>query len=390
MRAQLEGSRVVAEAVKLCRPHVICAYPITPQTHIVEELAQMVADGQLKAEFINVESEFAAASVILGASAVGARAYTATSSQGLALMAEVLFNIAGLRLPVVLTCANRALSAPISIWNDHQDAMMVRDSGFIQLFAEDNQEALDLHIQAFKIGERMSLPVMINVDGFILTHAFEPVDVPDQEAVDAFVPPYQPARQLDPDSPLTFGALVDPDSYMETRYALHHDLERAAGAIEEVARQFRAAFGRPSGGLIGTYRTDDAETVLVAMGSVLGTIKESVDVMREQGKKVGAVKIVTFRPFPRETLRQALVSADRVLVMEKALSPGSGGILAAEVRELFHGRIAAPSVSSFIVGLGGRDVTIDTVRNIVARAELGVIEGEFVELKPELVAEGIR
>src|SRR5512137_623371 len=240
MKEFLEGSMIVAKAVKLCRPGVISAYPITPQTHIVEELAQMVADGHLDAQVVNVESEHSAASVVLGSEATGVRSYTATSSQGLLLMAEVIFNIAGMRLPIVLTDANRAISAPINIWNDQQDTISLRDAGWIQLYAEDNQEALDYHILAYRLAEdkSMMLPVMVCMDGFILTHGIEVVDMPTQEQVDKFLPPYQPLYKLDPANPITIGPLVDPDAYMETRYAVQKTQEDALKLIPKITAEF--------------------------------------------------------------------------------------------------------------------------------------------------------
>ncbi len=388
MRKQIEGSMAVAEAVRLCRPHVISAYPITPQTHIVEFLAQMHADGDLGVcEFVNVESEHSAASVCLGASATGARVFTATTSQGFLLMLEVLFNIAGMRLPVVLTCANRAVSAPISIWNDQQDAVTARDAGWVMLFAEDNQEVLDMHIQAFRIGEELQLPVMVNMDGFILTHAFEPVDVPEQAAVDAFLPPYQPTDYLDPASPQSFGLLVEPDKYMEVRYTLARAMEKASPVVQRVADDFYRAFGRYQGGLIDMYRMDDAETVVVAMGSVLGTIKDAVDEMREAGERVGVLKLRCLRPFPKRQIIEALRRARRVAVVDKAISLGASGIIAADIKEALYGSGVMPQVSTFIAGLGGRDITLSTVKNIVRMAKERTCDNEFVDLKLDLIAE---
>ncbi len=387
MRKQIEGSMAVAQGVRLCRPHVVSAYPITPQTHIVEFLAQMVADGELSCEFVNVESEHSAASVCLGASATGARSFTATSSQGLLLMAEVLFNIAGLRLPVVLCCANRAVSAPISIWNDHQDAMAVRDAGWIQLWAEDSQELLDMHIQAFKIGEELALPVMVNMDGFVLTHAFEPVDIPDQKDVDALLPPYQPQYYLDAKNPRTFGLLVEPDKYLETRYVLQRAMEKSADVVERVADEYYKKFGRYQGGLLDLYRMEDADTVIVAMGSVLGTIKDAVDAMRDEGMRVGVLKVRCLRPFPKKQIVEALRHVKKVAVVEKAISLGSGGILSAELKDALYGSGVSPDVYGFIAGLGGRDVTVESVRRIVAMTEGPVVEQEFVDLKLDLVKE---
>src|SRR5512146_51926 len=290
MLRQTEGSRAVAAAVALCRPEVICAYPISPQTHIVEALGEMVKSGELApCEFINVESEFAAMSVAIGASAAGARAYTATASQGLLFMVEAVYNASGLGLPVVMTVANRAIGAPINIWNDHSDSMSQRDCGWIQLFAENNQEAGDLHIQAFRLGEELSLPVMVCMDGFILTHAYERADMPTQTEVDAFLPPYEPRQVLDPADPVSIGAMVGPEAFMEVRYLAHEKQRQALELIPAWADEFRRIFGRPSGGLTHAYRTSDADVVIVALGSVLGTIKDTVDEMRAEGQKVGVL-----------------------------------------------------------------------------------------------------
>jgi pyruvate ferredoxin oxidoreductase alpha subunit len=390
MKKVIEGSRAVAEAVKVCRPHVISAYPITPQTHIVENLSKMVADGELKSEFINVESEFAAASVILGASVTGARAYSTTTSQGLLLMAEVLFNIAGLRLPVSITCANRSVSAPINIWNDHQDAMTVRDSGWIQLYAEDCQEVADMQIQAYKIGENpeISLPVMVNMDGFILTHAFEPVELMDQKMADEFLPPYKPKVYLTTKNPVTFGILAEPAYYMETRYRLQQAIQASLQVIEEAANEFKKVFGRYSGGLVDKYRLDGAKTAIVAMGSVVGTIREVVDELREKGQKVGLLKIRAFRPFPKEAIYDALKDVDNIVIMEKALSLGMGGILLNETRAVFYGKKRQPKISGFIVGLGGRDVPNKSIINAVNKGESEVVEDSFVDLREELIGIG--
>src|SRR5574339_651008 len=290
MLKQIEGSHGVAEAVALCRPEVICAYPISPQTHIVEGLGVIVASGALApCEFINVESEFAAMSVAIGASAAGARAYTATSSQGLLFMAEALYNASGLGLPIVMTLANRAIGAPINIWNDHSDAMSQRDSGWIQLYAESNQAAIDLHLQAFKLAEELSLPVMVCVDGFVLTLAVEPLEIPSQDQVDAFLPRYEPRQVLDPEHPVTIGAMVGPEAFTEVRYLAHAKQMHALDLVPEIASEFAGAFGRPSGGLLRRYRTEGAKTVVVALGSVLGTIEDVVDELRDDGVPIGAL-----------------------------------------------------------------------------------------------------
>ncbi len=390
MKKVIEGSMAVAEAVKACRPHVISAYPITPQTHIVENLSQMVADGELKSEFINVESEFGAASVILGASVTGARAYSTTTAQGLLLMAEVLFNIAGLRLPVSITCANRAISAPINIWNDHQDSMTVRDSGWIQLYAEDCQEAADMQLQAYKIAEKpeISLPVLVNMDGFILTHAFEPVELFDQKMADEFLPPYKPEKYLTTKDPVTFGILAEPAYYAETRYRLQQAIEASKAVIDQVADEFKDKFGRYSGGLVDKYRLDDAKVAMVAMGSVVGTMREVVDELREKGEKVGLLKVRAFRPFPKEAIYEALKHVETMVVMEKALSLGLGGILLNEMKTVFYGKEKEPRMCGFIAGLGGRDIPNQSIVDAVKKAQSEKVEDHFVDLREELIGIG--
>ncbi len=388
MLKQIEGSHAVAHVVAQCRPNVISAYPITPQTHIVEKLADIVGAGQLDAEFVNVESEFSAASVVLGASAAGARAYTATSSQGLLLMSEVIYCIAGMRLPIVLTCANRAISAPLSIWNDQQDSMAVRDAGWIQLHAEDNQEASDLHVQAFKIAERTFLPVMVCMDGFILTHAFEPVDIPEQKEVDDFLPTFKPRHIVDPRWPRGIGLFADPRFYMETRYILHRALEKSEETIKEVSSEFAKTFGRESGGFIKAYKLEEADVVVISMGSVVGTIKELIDQLEEEGKKVGLLQICSYRPFPRHEVYRALKDKMNIVVLEKCISLGRGGILASDVRWSFpRAEKKDRDISSFVAGLGGRNISIDDLRYMVEKVEKEPVEFEFLGLKEELIAE---
>lgn len=390
MREFLEGSRAVAEIVKLCQPGVISAYPITPQTHIVEELAQFVADGELKSEFINVESEHSAASAVLGAVATGVRAYTATSSQGLFYMGEVIFNIAGMRLPLVLTCANRAISAPLNIWNDQQDSVSLRDSGWLQFYAEDVQEAADFHLIGYRLSEdkSMMLPVMICMDGFILTHGIETVDMPSQEQVDKFLPAYKPLYKLDPENPITMGSLADPDYYMEARYAIEETMKDALKLIPKVTAEFSKVFGRNYNGLVEEYRTKDAERVIVAMGSVCGTIKEVIDELRAKGKKVGLVKITAYRPFPMQEIYESLKNIPKVGVLDRALSLGSFAPLASEVKAVFFGKKKKPAIiSSFIVGLGGRDITKDSIKEIFRLLTTKEKSCEFIDLKPELLKE---
>jgi len=386
MLKQTEGSRAVAEAIALCRPQVICAYPITPQTHIVEGLGEMVKDGHLgQCEFINVESEFAALSVAIGASAAGARTYTATSSQGLLFMAEAVYNAAGLGLPIVMTIGNRAIGAPINIWNDHSDSMSMRDAGWIQLYAETNQEALDLHIQAFRLAEELSCPVMVCMDGFILTHAYDRVDVPSQLEVDAYLPAFEPRQILDPAEPVSIGAMVGPEAFTEVRYLSHHKQLRALRLIPELAQEFKHRFGRESGGLIRAYRTDDAETIVVALGSVNGTVQEVVDEMRAKGSKIGSVSICSFRPFPLTALREKLARARRVVVLEKCLAVGLGGIVSDGVRKSLSG--IALSGYTVIAGLGGRAITRESLKRLFEDAERDELDQvTFLDLNADLVS----
>jgi pyruvate ferredoxin oxidoreductase alpha subunit len=379
----------------MCRPQVICAYPITPQTHIVEALGALVKKGELNAQFMNVESEFAAMSAVIGASAAGARAYTATASQGLLYMCEAVYNAAGLGLPVVMTVANRAIGAPINIGNDHSDAMSQRDAGWIQLYAETNQEAADLHVQAFRIAEELSNPVMVCMDGFLLTHASERVDLPGQEQVDGYLPPYEPRQVLDPADPVSIGAMVGPEAFTEVRFLAAERMRQALEVIPAVAATFDREFGRPSGGLVRPYRTDDAELMVVALGSVLGTIQDAVDELRENGIRAGALGITTFRPFPEEAVREALGGDQRprrLVVVERALAPGSGGIVTADVRAALaacDGR--APhagdtAISTVIAGLGGRPVIRKSLREMLTSAAQGDLPSfSFLDLRPDLV-----
>jgi pyruvate ferredoxin oxidoreductase alpha subunit len=385
MLRQIEGSRAVAEVVALCRPEVICAYPISPQTHIVEALSGLVKDGTLApCEFINVESEFAAMSVAIGASAAGARAYTATASQGLLYMVEAVYNASGLGLPIVMTVANRAIGAPINIWNDHSDAMSQRDCGWIQLYAQTNQEAADLHIQAFRIAEELSLPVMVCMDGFILTHAYERVDLPTQQQVDAFLPGYEPRQVLDPAEPVSIGAMVGPEAFTEVRYLAHDKQMRALELIPDVATEFEEAFGRSSGGLVRPYRIDDADTIVVALGSVLGTIADTVDELRAQGTNIGALGITSFRPFPLDAVRAALGNAKRIVVIERALAVGIGGIVSANVRMALSG--IPLHGYTVIAGLGGRPITKASLRGLFADAVADALEPlTFLDLNRSLI-----
>jgi pyruvate ferredoxin oxidoreductase alpha subunit len=388
----VEGSYAVAHAVKVCKPNVISAYPITPQTHIVEDLAQFVADGEMNCEYMNVESEFSAISALIGASATGARTYSSTTSQGLALMHEALFNASGMRLPVVMTVVNRALSAPINIWNDQQDSISQRDTGWIQLYAEDVQESADMVPQLYKIVEdaEVLLPAMACMDGFILSHVYEPVILLEQSITDEFLPAYSPENVLDPKNPMSFGAFADPSTYTEFRYKQEKAMGVAMEKIEEVANEFRDVYGRYYGGLIDGYMLDDAEIVIMAMGSVIGTVKDTVDVLRSDGESVGLLKVRSFRPFPADAIRATLKNAKVVITLDKNISIGKNeGALCTEVKACLHNTDTRVPVIGFMLGHGGRDIPMNTIKKIVSKAKLvekGIfVESEFADLREELV-----
>jgi pyruvate ferredoxin oxidoreductase alpha subunit len=379
-----EGSHAVAEAVRLCRPQVVSAYPITPQTHIVEALADMVADGKLDADYMTVESEFSALSACLGASAAGSRVYSATTSQGLALMFEVCFNVAGMRLPIVMTIANRALGAPLSIWNDQQDSISLRDSGWLQFYAEDNQEATDLHYIAYRVAEnpKVLLPAMVCFDGFILSHTYEPVDMISQEDADKYLPKFAPKERLDAADPISFGMYATPDYYLEFRYNTDKALKDAKSVIQAAGAEFKQMFGRDYSAMVEGYRMDDAETVIVAMGSICGTIKDTIDDLRAEGMRVGLLKIRVFRPFPSDEVAQALKCAKRVAVLDKNISLGAKGAVALEVKDAIYS--SGIPVYDYIIGLGGRDVQKKDIREVVTLAGKG--QGNiFVGLRKEVL-----
>ena len=380
MLKQIEGSQAVAQAVALCRPNVVCAYPITPQTHIVEGIGDLVYSGQLKnCEYINVESEIAALSVAVGSSASGVRSYTATSSQGLLYMIEVVYNASGLKLPIVMTLGNRAIGSPINIWNDHTDAMSVRDAGWIMLFAETNQEAVDLHIQAFRIAEELCIPVMVCVDGFILTHAYESIDIPTQEQVDQFLPEFKCIHKLDINDPCAIGSMVPPNVFEEVRAIAHNRQHDAFGPILKAQEDFNRIFGRNSGGLIKEYKTENADTIVVCMGSIAGTIQDTID---EIGGNIGCLTITSYRPFPAEEIATALKNCKRVIVIEKAFAIGKDGVLADEIRlalkEDMH------KVKTVVAGLGGRPIKKYQLKEIFADENLP--DFSFLGLDNELMA----
>lgn len=358
-RIGIEASIAIAEAAGRCDVDVIAAYPITPQTHIVEHLSEMVADGSCDAAFVPVESEHSALSVCCGSVATGARTFTATSSQGLALMHEILFIASAVRLPIVMAVANRALSAPINIWNDHSDAMAERDVGWIQVFAENGQEAADLIVWAFRVAEdpRVLLPVMVNFDGFILSHVIEPIELPDVERVRRFLPPFRPPVKLDVDKPLSIGPVGIPDIYTEARYVHARVVQDSYAAIVEAFDAFTWQFGRTYRA-VETYEADDAETLLVVMGSIAETGMTVVDERRRRGEKVGLVRPRLWRPFPADDFVRALGGARVVGLIDRAVSPGAvAGPVACEVRAALSRAGVRPAMAEFIVGLGGRDVS---------------------------------
>lgn len=373
----ISSAEAVSEAVKLAKPDVIPVYPITPQTKISEKLADYVADGELDSQYIRVESEHSAMSAAIGASGAGVRVFTATSSQGLAYMHEPVFAAAGMRLPIVMANANRALSAPINIWNDQQDSISERDSGWIQIFAETGQEAFDTVLQAFKIAENpeICVPVMVCVDGFILTHTVDPVEIISQEDADSFLPKFKPVNAyLDVKDPMSLGTLADPDHYLEIRYQLEEALTKSESLIEEVGKEFGDKFGRYYG-LIEEYKSEDADIILIALGSICGTIKDVVDEQREQGKKVGLVRVRSYRPFPKEAIKAAVGDA-KLAVLDKDISFSVGGALYADVKTA----VDNPTYN-YIIGLGGRDITPSDIEEIIEKTENPTKEVEWIGLK---------
>lgn len=368
-RAGIEVSVAVAEAARLADADVIAAYPITPQTHIVEHLAELVADGDLKASYIPVESEHSAMSACLGSSAVGARTFTATASQGLELMHEVLYVASALRLPIVMAVANRALSAPISIWGDHSDAMAVRDTGWIQMFVENGQEAVDNVICAFRIGEdsRVLLPVMIHLDGFSLTHMIEPILLPEEDEVRKFVPPFRPPLSLNPEKPVTMGAFGPPFIYTEAKWAQQENLRAAREVILENWQDFGKAFGRYYSP-VESYHSEKAKVLLLTMGSFSETAMTAIDKMREEGKDVGLIKLRLWRPFPFEEFRRAVKDAEVLIVLDRAMSfGGPGGPVCSEVKAALYKEDKRPKVVGFVGGLGGRDISMSGFEDMINR-----------------------
>ena len=373
MRKQIEGSQAIAQTVAVCLPEVICAYPISPQTHIVEALDDLVRKGEIPGcEFLNVESEYSAMSVAIGASAAGARVYTATASQGLLFMVEPVYNASGLGLPIVMTVANRAIGAPINIWNDHSDAMSQRDSGWIQLYAQDNQAAADLHVFAFRLAELVSMPVMVCMDGFILTHAMEQIDVPERAQAERFLRPFDPRQQLDVEHPVSIGAMVGPEAFTEVRWLAHNKQLEALAAIPGLAAEYEQAFGRRAAGshdhlgLVTDYFVDGSETVVIALGATLGTLQDAIDAMRADGHSIGVLGITSYRPFPTEVVRERLQHATRVVVLERAFAVGIGGVVDADIRMALMGLDIRQS--TVIAGLGGRPITRASLSAVLLQA----------------------
>jgi pyruvate ferredoxin oxidoreductase alpha subunit len=375
-RIGMEVSIAAAEAVKQANVDVISAYPITPQTHVVEHLSELVANGELDAEFFCVESEHSALSVCVGAAATGARTFTCTSSQGLALMSEITYIASGLRLPLVMIVSNRTLSSPLSIWNDHSDVMSIRDCGWIQFFMENGQEVYDHVFVSYRLAEdsHVLFPVIINMDGFILSHVIEPFELIEQEKIDQFLPPYQPVYRLHPDRPVTMGAFALPSIFAEAKKAQEEALRSSMSKILETWKAFGDMTGRyyhP----IETYQAEDADTLLVAMGSYSETASVAVDKMREEGRSVGLMKIRLWRPFPFEAFKNAALHAKKLVVIDRAISVGAGGPVAAEVKASLYGEDQRPSVYNFVAGISGRDVTPSDFIKMVDKAEIEIEEG---------------
>ena len=377
-RVGMEVSIAAAEAVKQANVDVVSAYPITPQTHIVEHLSDLVANGEMDAEFFCVESEHSALSVCVGSQATGARSFTCTSSQGLALMSEITYIASGLRLPIVMVIANRTLSSPLSIWNDHSDVMSIRDCGWIQYFTENGQEVYDHIFIAYRLGEdrNVLLPVIVNMDGFILSHVIEPIELLEQEKVDQFLPPYEPLYRLHPDHPVTMGAFALPSIFAETKKAQEVALLSSMPKILETWKAFGDLTGRyyhP----IETYQAMDADTLLVTMGSFGETASVAVDQMREEGRSVGLVKIRLWRPFPFDDFRKAVLNAKQLVVIDRAISIGGpGGPVASEVKAAIYGEENRPDVYNFVAGISGRDVTPSDFIKMVDKAEIEIEEGK--------------
>lgn len=364
MKQVIMGNHALSFGAMISRVQVIAAYPITPQTQVVELLSELCADKRLDAEFIKVESEHSAMAACCGASAVGARTFTATSAQGLALMHEMIHWAVGGRLPVVLGNINRAMGPPWTIWTDQNDSLSQRDTGCLQFYAQSNQEVLDSVIQAFKVSEQILLPSMVILDAFALSHTSEVVDVPDQKLVDEYLPPFNPRYILDPKEPHTFGGLTGPDGYYELRYKIEEAIQDSKRLINETGKEFGELFGREYG-LVEKYKLDDAEIVLIASSTIASTARVAIDELQEEGKKVGLLRVRVFRPFPSEEIRELLVNRKKVAVIDRNISFGHGGIFAQEIKSALYNCKDKPPIWGYITGIGGRDVTVEHIKEIV-------------------------
>ena len=380
MKLTLTGNQSNAWGVKLAKVDVVAAYPITPQTTIVEELAEFAANGEMDAQYIKVESEHSAMAACIAAENTGVRTYTASSSHGLALMHEMLHWAAGARLPIVMGAVNRAMGPPWNIWADHTDTISQRDTGWMQFYVESNQEVLDTIIQAYKVAESkdVMLPAMAIEDAFILSHTVETVEIPDQELVDEFLPSYQPEEYLKPGDPKGFGSLVMPDFYMEFRYLMYKAQEAARKRIREVTKEYAEIFGRDYHGLVEEYRTEDADIVIVGAGTMISTAKDVIDKLRSEGYKIGLVKMRVFRPFPYEEIQEIAKRVDVMAVMDRSYTHGYGGAMFNEVKAAVYNTDARPKMKNYLIGIGGRDVTAkmleDTFRNAIRVKEHGLNE----------------
>lgn len=363
-RLLLTGNHAAAYGAMLSRVEVISAYPITPQTMIVELLSELTASGRLAAKFITVESEHSAMAACVGASAAGARAYTATAGQGLALMHEMLHWAVGARLPIVLTNVSRAMAPGWSIWSDQTDIISQRDVGWMMLFAESVQEAQDFIIWMYRVAEQVYLPGMVAMDAFILSHTAEPLIVHDQDAVDAYLPRFEPLYDLDPAQPRAYGGLVNRDHYFELRYKIFESMERAGRLLVEAGEEFEEVLGRRYSP-IESYLLDDADLVIVSAGAMTSNVRQAVKDLREKGVKAGLMRMVAFRPFPATEVRSLLAGRSKVAVLDRNMSPGHSGVFAEEIRSALAGQTDAPPVYGYVVGLGGRDVRVETVKEVV-------------------------
>jgi pyruvate/2-oxoacid:ferredoxin oxidoreductase alpha subunit len=368
MKHVLEGSHAVSEAVRLAKVQVMSAYPITPQTHIVEALSEYCSDGTMNARFLCVESEHSAMAAVIGASSAGVRTFTATSSQGLALMHELLHWSSAARLPIVMAEVNRALAPGWNIWMDQTDSLAQRDTGWIQLYCEDGQEVFDTTLQAYRLAETVNLPVMVVLDAFFLSHTFEPVDIPDQELVDRFLPPFSPRIALDTSDPFAMGQMAPPNVYMEMRHDIQKAMEQVSDIFAKVEEEFTEIFGRTYG-MVEKVFCDDAQVIMVVTGTAASTCRKVISDLRSQGEKVGMLKLKMFRPFPTDLIREHLGHVQKIAVVDRNFSFGASGIFAQEIRAALCNTLKHPPVFGYITGLGGRDVTPEILTEIYLKTK---------------------